>query len=89
MGGPVRGRGPAGRLAARRGGRTRGVFPGRGAARGGLVRGEFGGPRLSRCFLSAEPQRSVFSPQAVAECVAVAGLLCEGGAVDGAAADRP
>lgn len=43
---PMRGRGPAGRLAVRRGGRNRGGAPGRGgamsrgAARGGVVRGE-------------------------------------------------
>lgn len=48
VGGLVRGRGFAGRLAARRGARTRGVFPGRGAARGGLglLRGWFTPPTL-------------------------------------------
>uniref|UniRef100_A0A3Q1JW41 Chromatin target of PRMT1 protein C-terminal domain-containing protein n=1 Tax=Anabas testudineus TaxID=64144 RepID=A0A3Q1JW41_ANATE len=45
---PMRGRGPAGRLAVRRGGRNRGGAPGRGgamsrgAARGGVVRGRGG-----------------------------------------------
>lgn len=87
MGGPVRGRGSAGRLATRRGGRSRGVFPGRGAARGGLVRGWFRGPRLVlrpvRSTVSVSPQ------QAAVGCVAVAALQAEGGAAGGAAADRP
>lgn len=88
MGGAVRGRGSAGRLATRRGGRSRGVFPGRGAARGGLVRGWFRGPGLV-LRLVRSPTVSVSPQQAAVGCVAVAASQAEGGAAGGAAAGRP